>query len=236
MRKIFKKTPLLFIAAFAFTFLVSTGLIIPGNETGSEIPTVTIGKQVWMAHNLGTTVFRNGESIPVFKGYEDWDAYGSKGLPACGRENFSPEDAQKYGILYNWYAVTDPRGLCPKGFRMPTEDDFIELLTFAGGDEDYDSEKALALLSDDEKGFGLWFNGSCCMDYEDEDGVVHHFINRGYGDSYWSLTESDGSEYYLEDIAVSLELGSSWFTDTYGAYLDPTSSKKNACSVRCIKE
>ncbi len=236
MKTIFKKTPLLFITAFTYTFLVSADLFNPENETERDIQTVTIGKQVWMAQNMGTTEFRNGESIPLFKGYEDWSAYGSKGLPACGRENFNPADAQKYGLLYNWYAVTDPRGLCPKGFRIPTEDDFIELLIFIGGNEDYDSEKALALLSDDEKGFGLWFNGSCCMDYEDEDGVVHHFINRGYGDSFWSSTESDGSEFYLEDIAVSLELGSSWFTDTYGAYLDPTSSKWNANSVRCIRE
>jgi len=236
MKTIFKNVSLLFIAAFAFSFLLGAGVFKPVSETVGNIPTVTIGSQIWMAHNLSTTVFRNGESIPMFKGYDDWDAYGSNGLPACGRENFSPEDAQKYGILYNWYAVTDLRGLCPKGFRMPTDDDFVELLIFAGGDEDYDSDKALALLSDDEKGFGLWFNGSCCMDYEDEDDVVHHFINRGYGDSYWSSIESDGSEYYLEDIAVSLELGSSWFTDSYGAYLDPTSSKKNAYSVRCIKE
>ena len=26
-------------------------------------------------------------------------------------------------MLYNWYAVTDPRGLAPKGFRVSTFDD-----------------------------------------------------------------------------------------------------------------
>jgi uncharacterized protein (TIGR02145 family) len=229
-------TSVFFNTAFAVIF--SSGLICSLSVTAqqAEIPTVTIGNQVWMAENLGRTTFLNGDSIPRFSGYHDWHAYGSAGQPACGRENFNPSDALKYGILYNWYAVNDPRGLCPPGFRIPTDDDFIELLTFTGGEDDYDTEQALALIEDDKKGFGLWYNGWCCMDFEDDEGTIYHFVNRGYGDSYWSSTEIDGSEYYLDDIALSLELGSSWRTDTYGAYLDPTSSKMNAYSVRCIKK
>ena len=40
---------------------------------------------------------------------------------------------QKYGKLYNWYAVNDPRGLAPKGFKVPDVKDWKQLISFVGG-------------------------------------------------------------------------------------------------------
>jgi uncharacterized protein (TIGR02145 family) len=37
-----------------------------------------------------------------------------------------------YGALYNWYAVTNPIGLCPAGWRVPDQDDWQYLTEYVG--------------------------------------------------------------------------------------------------------
>ena len=32
--------------------------------------------------------------------------------------------------MYNWYALSDPRGLAPKGYHLPTYSEWLELLFF----------------------------------------------------------------------------------------------------------
>ena len=34
--------------------------------------------------------------------------------------------------LYNWYAVDDSRGVCPEGFHVPTDEEWMELESFLG--------------------------------------------------------------------------------------------------------
>lgn len=38
------------------------------------------------------------------------------------------------GKLYNWYAVTDPRGLAPEGWHVPSDAEWTTLTTFLGGE------------------------------------------------------------------------------------------------------
>jgi uncharacterized protein (TIGR02145 family) len=38
-----------------------------------------------------------------------------------------------YGLLYNFYAATDGRGVAPTGFRVPSRTDFDNLITELGG-------------------------------------------------------------------------------------------------------
>jgi uncharacterized protein (TIGR02145 family) len=37
--------------------------------------------------------------------------------------------------LYNWYAVIDPRGLAPEGWHVPSQDEWLQLLKFLGGNK-----------------------------------------------------------------------------------------------------
>lgn len=103
------------------------------SRDGRVYKTVKIGSQVWMAENLNVRIFQNGDSIPEAKTIEEWIKAGEMGTPAwCFYENDSI-NGSKYGRLYNWYAVNDPRGIAPKGWKVPTYDeDWEQLKRFLG--------------------------------------------------------------------------------------------------------
>lgn len=95
--------------------------------------TVRIGEQIWMTENLNVDKFRNGDPIPEARTDEEWVEAGKNKKPAwCYYEN-DPANGEKYGKLYNWYAVNDPRGLAPEGWSIPTHEEWGQLLTYLGG-------------------------------------------------------------------------------------------------------
>lgn len=101
---------------------------IDGNVYG----TVTIGGQVWMSENLRTTRYANGDRIPTGLVNNEWEnttegAYGvypHDNVPGISSDE---EMAEAYGYLYNGYTVLDDRGICPEGWRVPSDEDFTEL-------------------------------------------------------------------------------------------------------------
>ena len=96
--------------------------------------TVTIGTQVWMTKNLDVAKFRNGDPIPEAKTDEEWEKAGENKQPAwCNYDN-NPANGTKYGKLYNWHAVNDPRGLAPEGYHVPTDAEWTILENFLGSD------------------------------------------------------------------------------------------------------
>jgi uncharacterized protein (TIGR02145 family) len=109
-------------------------ILLIGLGSISYAQTVTIGKQVWMTKNLDVATFRNGDSIPQVKTDEEWEKAGLYGQPAwCYYDNDTANGA-KYGKLYNWYAVTDSRGLAPVGYHIPTSAEWTKLTDFLGGE------------------------------------------------------------------------------------------------------
>jgi len=82
------------------------------DQQGNVYKTIVIGSQEWMAENLKTSIYRNGEPIENVTDNAQW-----VGL-ATGARCYYNNDSQyecPYGKLYNWYAVADPRNLCPTG-------------------------------------------------------------------------------------------------------------------------
>ena len=63
-----------------------------------------------MASNLRTTKYRDGTPIPS--------------------DNIV--HLRFYGRLYNWYAVSDSRGLCPTGWHVPSDNEWKELEMYLG--------------------------------------------------------------------------------------------------------
>jgi uncharacterized protein (TIGR02145 family) len=109
-----------------------TVLLILGSFSHSQ--TITFGSQVWMTKNLDVDKFRNGDPIPQAKTNEDWKKAGEEGKPAwCYYKNDTVKGI-KYGKLYNWYAVNDPRGLAPTGFHIPSDEDWTKLIDYLESD------------------------------------------------------------------------------------------------------
>lgn len=111
--------------------LASTGTAAPA-PADAEI--VTIGEQVWLARNLAATHFANGDPIPRITNGAAWAAAGAKGTPAQSAYANDVARVARDGLLYNYAAIQDPRGLCPKGFRIPTDADWAKLEATLGKD------------------------------------------------------------------------------------------------------
>jgi len=96
---------------------------------------VTIGTQTWTTKNLDVDRFQNGDIIPQAKTAEEWNKATKKGRPAwCYCDN-NPINGVKYGKLYNWYAVNDPRGLAPQGYHIPSSIEWNNLIESLEGAE-----------------------------------------------------------------------------------------------------
>jgi uncharacterized protein (TIGR02145 family) len=111
------------------------------------ISTTLINEESWAIENLDVTTYRNGDPIPQVTNPTTWAGLTSGAW--CYYDNLETNGA-KYGKLYNWYAVTDARGLAPVGFHIPTSSEWSTLLNLSPGGTAY-AGKALK-----EKGFANW--------------------------------------------------------------------------------
>jgi uncharacterized protein (TIGR02145 family) len=127
-----KQTIVLVILLFPVLFL---NVLYAQLKDHLDYTSIQIGKQLWMGQNLNEGRFRNGDSIPEAKSAEEWINAGNAGKPAwCYYEN-STQNGSKYGKLYNWFAINDPRGLAPEGWHVPTDDEWRQVTLFLGGED-----------------------------------------------------------------------------------------------------
>ncbi len=90
---------------------------------------VTICDQTWTQKNLTVTKYRNGDPIPQVTDNSEWVSLTTG---AWCYYNNDPATEATYGKLYNWYAVTDPRGLAPDGWHIPDYGEWITLENCVG--------------------------------------------------------------------------------------------------------
>jgi len=108
------------------------GCQIPGEITdidGNIYKTLIIEEQEWMVENLKTTRYDNGDPIPNVMDDAQWSTLTTGAW--CYYNNDEAND-DIYGKLYNWYAVEDPRNLCPTGWHVPSDEEWKELEMFLG--------------------------------------------------------------------------------------------------------
>ena len=109
--------------------------IVPVNEAvfqcgdqityqGDTYNTVKIGNQCWIKENLKTTKYRDDTPISNLIIHSDWAA-AAEGAYACYQN--AKENCSIYGALYNWYAVSNDAGLCPKGWSVPAHNQWADL-------------------------------------------------------------------------------------------------------------
>jgi uncharacterized protein (TIGR02145 family) len=97
---------------------------------GSKL--ILLDSQQWTSKNLNVDHFANGVKIKEAKTVEEWSNANKNQIPAWCYYNNDPRNGSIYGKLYNWFAVMDPRKLCPIGWRVPADEDWNKLATFIG--------------------------------------------------------------------------------------------------------
>jgi uncharacterized protein (TIGR02145 family) len=191
-------------------------------EPSQDYDTCQIGQQVWMAQNLNESHFRNGDPIKQAKTLDEWKKAGNTCTPAwCYYDNNSAL-GEKFGKLYNFYAVNDPRGLAPKGWALPANADFQKLLsTLRKIDKD-----AMALQHPS-------FVGDC----PDSDVLKFHAYGSGYRKESGAFSGKDEyASYWSKDTANAYSANALYlhkykFDPLWGSYY-----KSGGFSVRCIRQ
>jgi len=107
----------------------------PGTPTVTDVDnntyaTVQIGTQCWTQSNLKVSRYRNGNNISTGLNNSQW---GSTTSGAYAIYNNDAANDALYGKLYNWYAVSDSRGICPTGWHVPSDAEWTTLTDFLGG-------------------------------------------------------------------------------------------------------
>jgi uncharacterized protein (TIGR02145 family) len=163
------------------------------DQNGNIYKTVTIGSQTWMAENLRTTKYRNGDDIPEVTDSTTWINLSAGAY--CNYQNTNNIDTiATYGRLYNWAAVTDNRSIAPTGWHMPIHDEWRILETYL-----IDSVASIKLKESDsihwkhhswegtnETGFTA-LPGGYRFGYGGEFGFFHMGLEGGW----WTISEEE---------------------------------------------
>ncbi len=212
------------------SFLSNT-LFSPGDGLtdidGNSYQTIILGSQEWMKENLRVSKYRDG--FPILSDLSDnqWNTVTSG---ACANYNDDNANNEIYGKLYNWYAISDPRGLCPVGWHVPTKAEWTFLETFLGGDPVAGGKmKSTGTIA---AGTGYWFSPN--SDATNESGFSGlpggWRLNGGY-----SLVGNSGWWWFSTEYST----GSSWCKSLrYDGifYSSGTISKNVGLSVRCLRD
>jgi len=192
---------------------------------GNFYHTVNINSREWMAENLKSTRYNNGEligtTIPA-----NLDISSSANLNFQWAYAGNESNIDHYGRLYTWNAATDARTVCPSGWILPSDDDWIALADALGG-----LEAAGGKLK--ETGTSHWMSPN--VNATNESGfsalpggnrsTSGNFSLLGTVGGWWSSSEKDweqGHDFYIYNTNSSLYGGS--YYKTYGV------------SIRCIKQ
>jgi len=191
---------------------------------GNKYKTIVIGNQTWMAENLRTTKYRNGDEIPNVKENAEWNDLSTSAY--CNYNNTESLDTiATLGRLYNWYAAADTRNIAPKGWRVPTIADWTELFEYLGGVEIASNKlKEVGDIhwedpyeSDNSSGFTALPTGS--RDFN------KNYVDVGFYSIFWTHSE------YNSDKAGCLNL----FYFSSNVYTG-VNYKYYGYAIRCIKE
>lgn len=91
---------------------------------------IKIGEQTWTSENLNVITFQNGDTIAQAQSAEEWQQAFEQKTPAWCWYEKNGELIKESGRIYNFYAIYDERGLAPKGWKIPSSDDYLKLHTF----------------------------------------------------------------------------------------------------------
>jgi len=177
---------------------VITTMMIAGCG-GSSYEEVEIGDQVWMTENLNVEKFRNGDPIPHANAISKWRKAGLEEQPAWCYYDNDPANGEKYGKLYNWYAVNDLRGLRPEGWKIPSKEDWKALENYLGDEAETKMKSTTGWEKDSNGTNSSGFSG--LPDSAIGTGTIRvknnfNFVGLGLTALWWSSTGRQETAYY----------------------------------------
>lgn len=219
-----------------FTFTTISGTVT--DVEGNKYNTIAIGTQLWMAENLKTTRYSNGdiigsttpatlnlsgESTPEYQWAYDGDE----------------SNVAAYGRLYTWYAVTDSRGVCPSGWHVPADVEWTTLTDYLtdngfGFNNGDNIAKSMAaqfnwMVSTIYGSVGYHQDGNNKSGFEGPAGGFRSYYGAfgalGFAGYWLSSTESDSDNVRYRSLSGD-EIKVSRYYD----------SKQAGLSVRCLKD
>lgn len=182
--------------------------------SGNTYKYITIGEQTWMASDLKTGKYRNGDVISNFVSLNST-------VGTVGNYYTNPN----YGKFYNWYAVADSRNIAPVGWHVATDEDWTQLENCIGG-SDVAGGKLKECLE-------YWFQPNAATDsygfralptgYRFADGS---YSTGGFSMGYWwTATSATETEAYNRAL---------YYRDTKSRKQTP--DKRIGMAVRCVRD
>lgn len=207
---------------------------------GNVYYTVIIGTQTWIAANLKTTKYRNGDVIDNVSLSSNWSALTTGAW--CDYNNDSA-NGTTYGHLYNWYAVNDSRNIAPTGWHVATDAEWTTLENYliANG-YNYDgtttgdkTAKSLAATS-------LWTTstttGAVGNDLTKNNSSGFTALPGGYRDATGTYSSLNIYTYWWSSTEASTTTAEFRYINSANVDLhkNPAVNKKHGMSVRCVKD
>jgi uncharacterized protein (TIGR02145 family) len=170
-----------------------------GIEKNEDFASVKIDNNIWMSKNLNVDKLNNGENIIESKNIEDWVKNNTEKKPSFCYYNFNSKDSDKYGKIYNYYAIIS--NLAPKGWHIAKKTEWNELMN-----KYENSTSSLIRVENDsesnESGFSSFLCGYLVCDLGGgKDGVTYYPNFSDQSTAWWySTSKSDVLKAALLDI------------------------------------
>jgi len=218
---------------------------------GNTYQTITAGSQEWMAENLKVTKYKNGDPVTTGLSQSEWDNT-TNGAYSYPDNNVSMGDA--YGLLYNWYAATSNKGLCPEGWHVPTHDEWTQFTQYLIANNSNATEDNLGILLKSCRKVNSSLGGNCSTSTHPrwDSGGTHDgtdafgfaalpggvlfmggfFDGFGHAAVWWTTSEVDYSDGNTSEDEVA------WFIEVGNHYefvFENWEWKASGCSVRCVR-
>ena len=197
---------------------------------GNSYNTVQIGEQCWTKENLKVSKYSDGSTIPLDNSGgtagngsgQTWSTLKTGARTVYGHDN---NNLSTYGYLYNWYAASDSRNICPSGWHVPSDDEWTTLTDFLGGSTVAGGELKAA-------GTTYWSNNAGASNSSGFTALGSGFRNAGsefsdirYNTFFWSSSNKS-----------TVNAWQLFLTDNDNLTRRDSSSNENGFSIRCIKD
>jgi len=200
--------------------------------------TVDIGGQCWFADNLQSITYANGDPIDQVLDPISWASLSTGAAVIYGEGDgscteLSPLDAcdetialEVFGRLYNGFAVSDPRGLCPVGWHVPSDANWTDLEDHLEG-LGYGGLEGVALKADEG-----WYSAGDGEDVVGFSGVPggYRFRNNGL------FLDAGASSYMWSSTPSGNELWYRYLNNGNLGIVRSDSDLRSGFSVRCLKD